>query len=147
MNKKYIFLIAVLSLIFTTVFVWKKINPKNDMLLRDRQRKDDLVIIQKGLAEYYKNNYSYPKSSVGRIVGCGGEACIWGYPWDDGNIRYLEKMPYDPLSSQSYLYSYDEQTKSYTIEACLENLKDRSGIKTDNTRWCKNGLVYKVGSR
>jgi hypothetical protein len=147
MNKILkITLISVILVVvsFLVYFFW----PRSEENVRDTQRKKDVKLIQTSLDKYYiENNSTYPDSKVGRIVGCDDGTCVWGQPWVFENVTYMDKLVHDPLPSQSYLYTYQKEYNSYSIEACLENTDDKEGIKTDYTIWCKSGLVYKVESK
>lgn len=146
MNKIFKIILIIVGLV-TAIFLLVTFWPKTEENKRDTQRKEDLKLIQQGLQKYLETNSAYPNSKTGRIVGCNYSPCIWGKPWISGEITYMEKLVHDPLASQSYLYVYQVDDNSYTLEACLENVNDKSGIKTDYTIWCKSGLVYKVESK
>lgn len=71
---------------------------------RDAQRKSDLREIQKALEIYYSDASSYPASSVDykitRTTSGGNISINWGDLWNG----YMEKVPFDPTSSQRYVY-------------------------------------------
>jgi len=91
---------------------------------RDTQRKSDLRQIQKAL-ELYKQDQvqtSYPTSplpAAGQCWTSSGNAASC----PAGNV-YMNKFPGDPVPSQTYGYTVDNLTLTYTLVACLENIAD-----------------------
>jgi general secretion pathway protein G len=112
---------------------------------RDSQRKSDLRSIQTALRLYYNDNSStgFPNSSSYNIVGCDG-ACTWGEAWVNESITYMNILPKDPLTGQSYRYTASADNEGYTLEACLENKSDDKGVSTTDTTWCPSGWKYVV---
>lgn len=90
---------------------------------RDATRKSDLRNIQTALRLYYNDNTAYPQSSSGIVVGCGGN-CTWGQAWIKSGITYMNILPADPLSTQTYTYTGVVGGEDYTLSACLENKSD-----------------------
>lgn len=101
---------------------------------RDVQRKNDLRSIQTALRLYYNDAGGYPASLP-----------AWGSPWVVGTTTYMNAVPSDPLSSQSYRYTQTD-SDTYAIEACLENKSDDKGVATSDTTWCSSGWKYQVKS-
>ena len=101
---------------------------------RDAQRKADLRNIQTALRLYYNDNSIYP------LVG---DLPVWGSPWTDGSVTYMNILPADPLSpTQDYVYARDAvDTDLYTLYACLENPSDDKGIVEAG---CASGYKYEV---
>lgn len=116
---------------------------------RDVQRKSDVRNIQTSLGSYYNDAGIYPFGSASfQIIGCnqgGGSvsACTWDNPWQANNTSYMPVLPGDPIDSQSYRYIQND-LDSYTIQACLENQSDDSGVVTTATSWCPSGWMYEV---
>lgn len=111
---------------------------------RDAQRKSDIRNIQTALRLYYNDNTGFPASSSGKIVGCDG-TCGWGDAWANDGITYMNILPSDPLSSQTYKYtSSGAGAETYTLEACFENKSDDKGVTTTDTSWCPSGWKYTV---
>lgn len=80
---------------------------------RDAKRKADMHLIQEAVEEYEKDNDCYPDAS---LVVCE--------PTDIGLRPYLNKIPCDPVSGDSYLYEPGGPTscsKWYRMYAFLEN--------------------------
>lgn len=94
---------------------------------RDATRKSDLRNIQTALRLYYNDNSSYPIVSV---------LPAWGNSW----TPYMNVLPADPLTSQSYIYTYID-SDDYILKACLENKSDDKGV-ADAT--CTSGYKYEV---
>lgn len=105
---------------------------------RDAERKSDLKNIQTALRLYYNDNGSYPAASV----------LPWGSEWtsSDGKTVYMQTLPQDPLSSQTYEYVLNAtDSDSYTLSACLENTSDTSGKSITISEWtCSTGWVFQV---
>ena len=112
---------------------------------RDVQRKSDLRSVQTALRLYFNDMGGYPTNNSSlEILGCGAAgvtACTWGQIWSKGTTVYMNTLPSDPQSSQSYKYTQID-TDSYTLEACLENKSDDKGIATTDTTWCESGWKY-----
>jgi type II secretion system protein G len=88
---------------------------------RDAERKSDLASIQTALRLYYNDNGRYPASNY--------FDSLWGQQWKGGGSTvYMNTLPKDPLSSQTYKYVLGSDTDSYTLSACLENSSDSQGI-------------------
>ena len=99
---------------------------------RDTQRKSDLRQIQKAL-ELYKQDQmpvTYPPSplpSAGQCWTSTGNAATC----PPGNV-YMDKFPSDPSPGQTYGYTVDNLTMTYTLVACLENIADIDGSTCPN---------------
>jgi prepilin-type N-terminal cleavage/methylation domain-containing protein len=98
---------------------------------RDAQRKADLRNIQTAFRLYYNDVGSYPPTFPNA-----------GFEFSRSGAVYMNVFPSDPLSSQSYRYTYDAANDSYTLEACFENKSDDRGVETDS--WCPSGREYVV---
>lgn len=107
---------------------------------RDATRKSDLRNIQTALRLYYNDNGTYPQSSGGNIVACDG-TCTWGQAWTNNGVSYMGKLPADPLSGQSYVYTGVAGGEDYYLKACIENKSDDKGV-ADAT--CASGYKYEV---
>jgi prepilin-type N-terminal cleavage/methylation domain-containing protein len=97
---------------------------------RDAERKSDTKSIQTGLRLYYNDNGSYPPSNY--------FDSLWGAEWKVGTTMYMNAVPKDPVSSQTYLYELGTDTDNYTFSACLENASDAQGILATGAyaAWC-----------
>ena len=82
---------------------------------RDATRKSDLRNIQTALRLYYNDNSSYPTKAT-------FDAAL-GATW----LPYMNLLPNDPLTSQSYTYTYTD-SDNYTLFACLENASDDKAV-------------------
>lgn len=107
---------------------------------RDAQRKSDLRNIQTALRLYYNDMSVYPQGSSGSIVACNG-TCTWGGAWINSSVTYMNILPNDPLTGQTYTYTGVVGGEDYTIKACLENKSDTKGV-IDAT--CPSGFKYEV---
>jgi len=87
---------------------------------RDTRRKSDLDNIRSALEIYYEDNRRYPVLS--EFTAGNNRLCI---PVNDCSIKvYMEKVPKDPLTKQSYGYETDEFGSYYKLYANLENKND-----------------------
>jgi len=121
---------------------------------RDAQRKADLRNIQTALRIYFNDNNKYPGSDGGQIKGCGedgSELCSWGGNFASGGQTYMAILPDDPSPDRDYLYTYDSNSLSYTLAACLENqsddkcMKDGENIIDCSADWdLTSGCKYQV---
>lgn len=96
---------------------------------RDARRKSDLVQIQKAIELFYNDHNQYPRESANQIAGCGAAStsvCPWGSALQDGSgTIYIETIPGDPRSVQTYYYNVDTTNYlRYQLFARLENLND-----------------------
>ena len=79
---------------------------------RDSQRKNDLAQVQRALEQYYNDFNSYPASSG--VPNYYILSNAWGTPW----TPYMDVLPKDPATTQTYRYISTGQT--YMIYAHLE---------------------------
>ena len=107
---------------------------------RDATRKSDLRNIQTALRLYYNDKGTYPQSSGGVMSACDG-VCTWGSAWVNNNVTYMGKLPADPLSGQSYVYTGVSGGEDYYLKACLENKSDDKGVADSG---CPSGYKYEV---
>jgi general secretion pathway protein G len=96
---------------------------------RDARRKSDLAQIQRALELYYNDHGRYPNESNNQIAACGASStsvCPWGSPMQDGaGTIYLETLPKDPRTSNTYFYNVDQSNfLRYQLFARLENAND-----------------------
>lgn len=114
---------------------------------RDAQRKSDLKNISTALRLYYNDRGSFPAGSSGNIVACSSYttpvSCNWGSAWAVGTTTYMQILPRDPITTQSYKYTPDPANDTFTLEGCLENKSDDRGVTTSDTSWCPSGWEYK----
>ena len=84
----------------------------------DSTRKSDLAQIKRALDLYYDDNGRYPASSADFKITNGASSVAWGSAWQP----YMNKLPKDPSSKNSYLYYSPPaaQGQSYYIYANLE---------------------------
>ncbi|PIT89374.1 MAG: hypothetical protein COU27_00565 [Candidatus Levybacteria bacterium CG10_big_fil_rev_8_21_14_0_10_36_7] len=87
---------------------------------RDAQRKSDVRQLQSALELWRSDNGIYPAS----IASCGSALTT-------GGVTYMQKIPCDPLGTGTYnggnYYYPASDGLTYTIAACLENIKDPQG--------------------
>ena len=86
---------------------------------RDAQRKSDLRQIQAALELYRADQNVYPP-----LPSCGSQLSA------NGTV-YMQKIPCDPLTKNSYIYALQNGGTTYSLTACLENGND-SQIDTKN---------------
>lgn len=115
---------------------------------RDAKRKSDLNNVTKTLEMYYNDRGRYPSSSTGRIVACGDScaaACTWGATdtsicmikgMTGTAVNYMQTIPKDPSSNQSYYYTSDAQGSYYVLYAHLENPNDPAIITDTSNADC-----------
>ena len=115
--------IAVISILSILVVVGlAAINPLAQFQkANDSRRKADLLQIQKALQTYYRDNGSYPLSSVTQplykitVPGQTTRTTIdWGKQWQS----YMNLVPKDPITSKHYVYYSTGQ--SYFLYASLD---------------------------
>lgn len=115
---------------------------------RDAQRKSDLKSIQNGLQIYYTDYGKYPDNNTsGEILGCGAagdSVCSYGSSWTASSKTYMQTLPEDPISTQSYVYDRDDtDIDSYTLTACLENASDEDG-EPEAVVDCDSDWMYQI---
>lgn len=102
---------------------------------RDGARKSDLRQIQTALELYRSDQGTYPSA----LPSCM-DSFIDGA---DPPVIYMQKIPCDPSTNTSYIYSFDSVTSKYSLIACLENgndsQKDESNVAPCNG---KTGFSY-----
>jgi len=95
---------------------------------RDSKRKQDLESIAKALELYYYDLKAYPTALPG-----GGTPFI---NQSHTSVIYLQQMPYDPSTRNSYCYTTDTSGTYYKIYANLENSKDSKVFPTPADHPC-----------
>lgn len=93
---------------------------------RDAQRKADMRQLQAAFELYRADQGSYPASP---LPTCGTGLV-------SGGTTYIQKVPCDPTSSGQYVYSYTTTGSTYSLVACLENVKDQQKDKINNATYC-----------
>lgn len=101
---------------------------------RDGERKSDLKQIQKAF-ELYKLDQSPP--SFPDVLPTANE-CFSSQPPNCGGNIYMNKFPSDPLPSNQYFYSVDNNSLIYTLCACLENNADTEKVVGGSCNVCTN---------
>lgn len=101
---------------------------------RDAKRKNDVTQIKSALRLYYNDYQKYPLGNNTQIAGCGlngTSICSWGsaFTAGAGPTIYMNQLPADPLSTQSYSYTQIDDD-SYQLTATLENAGDDSAVKS-----------------
>jgi len=95
----------------------------------DAHRKTDLESLQRALELYYQDTGSYPPSSSNYIAP-GGTAITWGTSWQP----YINKLPKDPISTDTYVYYSTGQ--AYYLYANLQRTNDPQACNSGGA--CKN---------
>lgn len=121
-------LLIVITIIGILVTIGLGSFASTQMKARDAKRKNDLESIARALELYYNDCGSYPVSSSGSIVGCGGTgscatsavSCSWGGAFTRNNVQYMLELPDDPSGD----YFYVSSGTSYQLYARLENISD-----------------------
>ena len=96
---------------------------------RDAQRKADLRQVQAALELYRSDQGSYPPAP---LPSCGSSLVM-------GGTTYMQKIPCDPSNSGQYVYNYATTGTTYTLTACLENVKDQQKDTANNASYCTGG--------
>lgn len=92
------------------------INPKQQILkANDTRRKSDLNLLQRGLEAYYHDYGRYPQA-VSYKIAPSGSIKDWGSTWSP----YMNTIPKDAKSSQTYVYYVSADGQSYIVYASLE---------------------------
>jgi general secretion pathway protein G len=115
---------------------------------RDAERKSDLKNIEAALRLYYNDYGTFPANDNSyQPKGCGLSgitSCTWGGEWNSGSVIYMQTLPADPLSSQTYRYTAittNNLISSFTLQACLENASDPNGV---TSVWCASKWMFQV---
>lgn len=107
-------LVAAIFGIFVSAIV-VVVNPREQILkANDAKRKSDLAQIQRALESYYQDNGRYPVSSANKIFTT--QLISWGTPWQP----YMNVLPKDPTTTDSYVYYALPDGQSYILYATLE---------------------------
>lgn len=103
---------------------------------RDVQRKSDMSQLKKALELYRNdNNGLYPASLT--------EADQLTFLVTPGYAKAVFKDP-KGVDWHTYLYTYDSENKSYTIDACLENTADSTKLTPVEQCASNKGVIYRV---
>lgn len=118
---KWIFIIICIGIALFVIFF---IRPFGVFGQNDATRKSDLVNLQKGLSQYYKNTGAYPLSTKKdtekpyRIQGFKVDHAVidWGEEW----YPYIAVLPKDPDSKKQYAYYASPNGQAYWLYASLD---------------------------
>lgn len=112
---------------------------------RDTQRKNDIKQIQKAV-ELYKQGQSplvfpTPNSNVA-TNGLGTCNAVW----TNNSSTIMPKIPCDPLypTPSPYYFSADNNSLTYVLAACLENVADSTGTTCPGGFTCSSTKCYVV---
>ena len=110
---------------------------------RDAQRKSNIRQIQAALELYRTDQSNYPPTSDFNNCGPGSSLTDDNKP---PNATYLQTIPCDPLSGQPYQYNSPPGSATYILVACLENINDVDGTKTQPKGFnaCSSGEYFVV---
>ncbi|MBI5123611.1 prepilin-type N-terminal cleavage/methylation domain-containing protein [Candidatus Roizmanbacteria bacterium] len=95
---------------------------------RDVQRKTDLRQIQSALELYRADQSAYSDT----LPACGASLVV--VP-----ATYMQKIPCDPITKNAYQYVHTIGSSTYSLVACLENVKDTQKDATNNSTYCTGG--------
>lgn len=124
-------LIVIAILAILVLFALVALNPQAQMSkAKDAQRKSDLSKLKNVLEDYYNDYGQYPDS-----LTCGEEM-----------KPYLDKIPCDPETETSYLYSASTSPTSYLIYTTLTNPSDPSIDEIGCSEGCGPGCAYNYGA-
>ncbi|HSX08902.1 MAG TPA: prepilin-type N-terminal cleavage/methylation domain-containing protein [Candidatus Saccharimonadales bacterium] len=101
---------------------------------RDAQRKSDLRQLQSALELYRADVGTYPAAP---LAACGTALT-------SGGTTYIQKIPCDPSTKASYIYTTTGTT--YTLTACLENTNDSQKDSTNNAACTAGTASYTVNN-
>lgn len=96
----------------------------------DAQRKADLRQLQAVFELYRADQGDYPAT----LPSCGS-------PLTAGTTTYLQKVPCDPKNTGQFTYQYTGGGNTYTLIACLENVRDPQKDATNNAASCTGGTT------
>ena len=96
---------------------------------RDAQRKSDMKQMQAAFELYRADQGSYPPSP---LPTCGTSLT-------NNGTTYIQKLPCDPVGTGQYVYNYTTGGTTYSLTACLENVKDNQKAATNNNTYCTGG--------
>ena len=106
-------LLIVIAIIGILALLYLLTNWKQSLYrANDARRKTDLANIRRAFEEYYNDHNCYPPVTI--LSGCGGT----------GLSPYLDKVPCDPTTRQSYLYKPDSDTNTCTGNRVCAQLQD-----------------------
>lgn len=133
-------LLIIVVIIFFAQVINVFFNPLDQVKqFHDTRRKLDLLQLQKAFEQYYKDNGSYPLSTLKddklpyRLRGFKADHGIvdWGDEW----VPYLKQLPKDP-GPNVYVYYANTNGQAYWLYASLER-------GAQDTQTCNKGEVCK----
>ncbi|MCH8821700.1 type II secretion system protein [Patescibacteria group bacterium] len=115
---------------------------------RDATREQDLNQVKTALELYFDENGSYTPSNSGDI-GCedvpGGRTISWGIEFECFGIRYMKRLPRDPIAITSHHYCYvasGATPDSFELWADMEN--DNNSNTSDSPPAACMGYDYVI---
>lgn len=137
-RKEGVFVFLVIGLVIGVSYFQLKLG---EIKARDAQRKADVEMVARGLANYFEEHDIYPLAHDGNIMSCGwmgSEECVWGEGKiiDEASVVYLERLPRDPFYPKfKYVYEVNPTRQKFRISIALENRSD-PGIRKNLTSSC-----------
>ena len=110
-------------LVASATYSWQNAQQKG----RDGKRKSDVKAVQQALEFYYQNNGKYADTDGGGKIKCAGAPTpiAWGSAFTCNSVSYMQQLPKDPISTQSYYFSSSgSPPNAYVLSAVIENTND-----------------------
>jgi prepilin-type N-terminal cleavage/methylation domain-containing protein len=125
-------IVLVIALIgLTSTLLISLVNPVQQFKkANDAQRKADLRQLQAVFELYRADQGQYPPT----LPVCGAALT-------SGTVTYLRKVPCDPKNTGQFRYTYTPTINTYTLTACLENVRDPQKDTTNNALSCTGGTT------
>jgi general secretion pathway protein G len=109
---------------------------------RDSQRKSDLKQIQNALEMYKQDQIpqAYPTATSGKF----GSSATCNTSFGSSPV-YMNKIPCSPMGPTPYYYSVNNNTLTYELCTCLENVADPEPTPSSFCGTsCSSGKQYRI---
>lgn len=138
-----IVVITILAILWTIAFISFQWYSKTS---RDSVRISDMNNIEKAMELFYLDVNKYPEPSHFNGITYSWSIVLW-YQWlfwdqTKNNLRYLDKLPVDPLSQKEYTYSVTNNKQEYEL-AWIRESEDFAYINLNNL-YAWDNLAYTI---
>lgn len=138
-----IVVITILAILWTIAFISFQWYSKTS---RDSVRISDMNNIEKAMELFYLDVNKYPEPSHSNGITYSWSIVLW-YQWlfwdqTKNNLRYLDKLPVDPLSQKEYTYSVTNNKQEYEL-AWIRESEDFAYINLNNL-YAWDNLAYTI---
>jgi type II secretory pathway pseudopilin PulG len=139
-----IYISIIVFLLIVMILFFRGVYPER----RDKERIQDLVILEKAISAYFRDYGEYPEMKEWK---CLGKDKIENGTFSQGIRNYLPEVPQDPLfnpekldSKFCYWYKTTQENREYKIYTLLEKEREIYQVYSPDGKWIYTGQLDEV---